>query len=117
MHALIIEDQPLIAMMIEEELAEQGYTTFDFATRQADAVQLAVKRCPDLITADDQLIEGTGIGAVREICAHQAIPVVYIAGALDELSIPDAVILPKPFRSHDLREAVRRAIATPRTYA
>jgi DNA-binding response OmpR family regulator len=117
MHALIIEDQPLIAMMIEDELAEQGYTSFDVATRQTDAVELAVKRCPHLITADDKLIEGSGIDSVREICAHQAIPVVYIAGALNELAIPDAVILAKPFRSHDLREAVQRAIATPRTYA
>jgi CheY-like chemotaxis protein len=117
MHALIIEDQPLIAMMIEEELAEQGYTTFDVATRQADAVQLAVKRCPDLITADYKLIEGTGINAVREFALIRRSQLFTLPGALDELAIPDAVILPKPFRSRDLREAVRRAIAAPRTYA
>ncbi len=31
MHALIIEPQPLIAMMLEEELRDLGLTSFDTA--------------------------------------------------------------------------------------
>ncbi len=117
MHALIIEDHSLIAMFIEDELRDLGYTSFDVATDQSGAIGIASKRCPDLITADNRLTEGSGVRAVLEICARQAIPVVFITGNPHELGIPDAVSLPKPFASSDLGEAVQRAIATARIYA
>jgi CheY-like chemotaxis protein len=117
MHALIIEDQPLIGMLIEDQLRGLGYTSFDVAADEATAIELGSARCPDLITADDRLTQGSGIDAVRTICAHQAIPVVFIVGNPHEVGIPDAVTLPKPFRAEDLRSAVEQAAATARTYA
>lgn len=67
MHALIIDDQPLIAEMIGVELTQLGYTSFDVVDREEDAVAAAQGRCPDLITADDRLVSGTGIAAVERI--------------------------------------------------
>ena len=112
MHALIIEDNHLIVEGIEDLLRGLGYSSFDIATREADAVQAAEDRCPDLITADDRLTDGSGIKAVRVICQRRAIPVVIVA-AVDDLTsadIPHAVLLPKPFSEVDFRRAVADAV-------
>jgi DNA-binding response OmpR family regulator len=61
-HALIIEDQFLIASLIEDELRELDYISFDVVDREQEAVAAAERRCPDLITADDRLTNGSGIG-------------------------------------------------------
>jgi len=117
MHALIIEDHPAISMVIEGMLLDLGYTSFDVADSVPGAIELAERRRPELITADDRLTHGTGMAAVRAICANQVIPVVFIAGNPDDIDIPDVVTLPKPFRVADLRAAVRMAVAKARTFA
>ncbi len=38
MHALIIEDEALVAMAIEDILRDNGYTSFDFAVSVPDAL-------------------------------------------------------------------------------
>ena len=50
-HALVIEDFPVIAMSIQDELADLGYSAA-IAASEAEAVALAEERCPDLIIAD-----------------------------------------------------------------
>ena len=69
-HALVIEDFPIIAMSIGDELAEMGFSTAVAAT-EAEAVALAEERCPDLIIADLRLAQGCGIEAVRHICGER----------------------------------------------
>jgi CheY-like chemotaxis protein len=111
-HALVIEDQFLIATLIEEELRELGYTSVEIVDREQEAVEAARKRCPDLITADDKLTDGSGVQAVQEICAQQIIPVVFIVGDPEKLvpPVPFAAVVPKPFGGTRLREAVGDAI-------
>jgi CheY-like chemotaxis protein len=118
-HALIIEDRELIALMIESELAEFGYASADRATSQREAIRFANQRCPDLVTADDRLSYGSGIAAVRHICRHRAIPVVFITGDPEhiEQAIPGAVILEKPFTHSGLARAIRLAVDGARTHA
>lgn len=45
--ALIIEDLPIIAMSIQDELAELGFSSA-IASTEAEAVALAEDHCPDL---------------------------------------------------------------------
>lgn len=118
-HALIIEDREIIAFMIEDELAELGYASSAKAASQLQAVRLAEQRCPDLITADDHLSEGSGVAAVRHICRHQAIPVLFITGDPKHIQheVPDSVILEKPFMHAELADAVRLAVDAARTYS
>ena len=68
MHALIIEDQKLFAMLVEDELRELGYTSFDAADTEDAAIEAAGLRRPDLITADQRLASGLGVSASRAIC-------------------------------------------------
>ena len=81
MHVLIIEDEPLIAMSIDDTLRDCGCASFDFATSVEQAVAAAKIRCPDLITADVQLSPGCGIDAVAAICGGAPIPVIFITSA------------------------------------
>lgn len=113
MHALIIEDEPFLAMVIEDHLRRLGYTSFDFAITEAEAVTAAQTRCPDLITSDVQLPEGCGIAAVEAICSEKPIPVVFItaiASAVHERR-RDAIVVRKPIIVAELIEAVSSAAA------
>ena len=114
-HALVVEDNHLIAMMIEEGLAELGYTSIQIATSQEQAIAMATARCPDLITMDDRLDSGTGIEAIREICKRQAIPVVFITASPDAItqSVPSAIVVPKPFPRPQLKAAIEAAVRAP----
>jgi CheY-like chemotaxis protein len=112
MHVLIIEDQWLIASLIKDQLGDLGYTTFDFAGSEAEAIDAARARCPDLITADVRLTDGNGVEAVRQICEDVVIPVVFITGdtAGIEVGLRGGVVLPKPFRMDELQQAVGDAL-------
>ena len=113
MHALIIEDEPLIALLIEEHLRGLGFVTFDFAESQAEALAAATLCCPDLITADVRLPKGCGIAAVEAICGGRRIPVVFITATSWEVRarLRDAVIVEKPFAPAELELALIAAVA------
>lgn len=116
MHALIIEDEPAISEIIEEELRDIGFTSFDRAVTEDEAVRLAGRTCPNLITADQKLATGSGFAAVRRICAEQAIPVIFITGDPSSVGYSDVVILPKPFGGKALREAAAAAATSARSF-
>lgn len=117
-HALIIEDEFLIACLIEDALAELGYTSFDLAATAAEAIAAAEQRCPDLIVADNRLASGTGVEAVREICAGKTIPVVFLTASQPDVheALPDAIVVPKPVDMRLLRSSVSRAAESPLTF-
>jgi CheY-like chemotaxis protein len=108
MHALIIEDEPLIALLIEDHLRAIGYLSIDFAVTETDAVAAAGRRCPDLITADVRLATGCGIAAVEAICSARTIPVVFITANAQDVHrrVADAVVVAKPFMAADLSRAL-----------
>jgi CheY-like chemotaxis protein len=110
-HALVIEDFPVIAMSIEDELADMGYSAA-IAASEAEAVALAEERCPDLIIADLRLAEGCGIEAVRRICGNRSIAVIFMSGDLEAAggdATGKAGFLSKPFTSAALRSSVDAA--------
>lgn len=67
MHALIIEDNAITAMMIEDELKDLGFTSVDTAVSEQEAIAADARRCPDLVNSDGSLVGGSGMGAVRKI--------------------------------------------------
>lgn len=111
MHALVIEDEPLVAMLIRENLAELGYQSTVVDTEEA-AVAAARAQRPDLITADVVLREGTGIDAVRRICGDEPIPTLFIVGWFHDEgfeTVPYAAMVRKPFETSTLYAAVTQA--------
>ena len=109
MHALIIEDESLIAMAVEEALRGCGFTSFDIAVSAEEAVAAAARKCPDLITADVELRPGCGITAVQSICSEQQVPVLFITGSPGEVRIrmPGHALVEKPFEEGHIIEAIK----------
>lgn len=112
MHALIIEDESLIALAIEDVLRDCGFTSFDFAASAEEAVVAATGRCPDLITADVKLRPGCGIDAVHSICSERPIPVLFITGSPAEvrMRMPRHALIQKPFRAEDVMAGIELAL-------
>ena len=102
-HVLIIEDEPMIAMLLQDVLEEAGATSFAFAATEQDAVDLALSNAPSVITSDVNLLEGTGPRAVEQI--HRAlgyIPVIFITATPEacgeELSAGTVLVKPVDVR-------------------
>ena len=112
MHALIIEDESMIAIVIEDILRDIGFTSFDIAPSPQLAIEAAAKRCPDLITSDVQLKPGCGISTVITICERVFIPVIFITGNVADvkLRLPTCRAISKPFSAEQLSSAVTAAL-------
>lgn len=113
MHALIIEQDMWITLMIEDVLRDLGYSSFAHASSPEAAAAAAAERCPDLITSDIRLGAGTGIEAVRAICTARTIPVVFVTATPWEVrqQDPSAIVVAKPFGGDMLKRGVARATA------
>ena len=112
MHALIIEDEALIAMAIEDALRGCGFTSFEIAFSAEEAITAAARKCPDLITADVELRPGCGITAVQSICSEQPIPVIFITGSPGQVRVrmPGHPLVEKPFSAEHIANATKLAM-------
>ena len=110
-HVLIIEDEWLIAEHIEQIARDAGATSIMAADCEADAVEAANSRTPEIILSDVNLLTGTGPCAVATILATLGqIPVIFITGTRQDC-VPcgsAAVILDKPIKPQLLTETFRR---------
>jgi CheY-like chemotaxis protein len=115
MHALIIEQDAWISLMIEDALRDVGYTSFDVAGSESEALDLAGKRCPELITSDVRLGASSGIETVRTICSDRYIPVVFVTSTGWEVRnrSPHLAVVQKPFQVNDLKTAIAQAVSLP----
>ena len=107
MHALIIEDEVIMALAIEDVLRECGFNSFDVAGTAQSAIGAAARRRPDLITSDVRLEAGCGIDAIQAIGQSSPIPVVFITGHEADVArrLPTHLVLNKPFSERDLISA------------
>ena len=108
-HALVIEDDSMIAEIIQYVLRDCGFTSFDVTTSTRAAIAAAARRCPDLITVDVALAPGNGIEAIRIICAKLSTPVIFITGSpATEIraQMPNYAVVKKPFSPETLTYTV-----------
>ncbi len=112
LRVLIVENEPIIALLFAEVLEEMGHVVCGSATTQDEAVRAAASLQPDLIIADVRLSEGTGIDAIRTIEQAGFVPHVFVSGnVLDPALLnPAAGVLHKPFHEAQLVMAIARAI-------
>jgi CheY-like chemotaxis protein len=109
-HVLIIDDEPLIAMLIRDVLEDAGATSFSFAATQDEAVAAATDRLPAMISSDVKLLRGTGPRAVALIHAQfGAIPVMCVTGTPADCDPcpASARIIAKPFEQELVTRAFR----------
>lgn len=113
-YALIIEDDELVAGLLETFLEDIGFTSIDIAPTPSVAVASAQEKRPDLIVADADLLHGSGIDAVEEICRDKTSPVVFISLTPAQVfkRMPKAFVAPKPLVETVFVERVRRALGS-----
>ena len=111
-HVLIIEDEPLIALDLQDMLTVYGATTFAFAETEQQAVDAARQQRPDVITSDVMLREGSGPCAVATIQGEMGpLPVIFITATPASCKPCDvsARILAKPLSYAAVCQAFREA--------
>ncbi len=108
-HVLIIEDEMMIAIEIESMLIDLGYETFDFAKSPGEAIALATLHPPNLICSDYNILNGTGVEAVKGIVAAIGpVPTIFITGNADLVARETtAPIVEKPIAPAALARACR----------
>jgi CheY-like chemotaxis protein len=112
---LIIEDEPIIAMDIEDLVRRCGHQVAGVAATEADAIALARETRPGLILADINLgAGGDGMRAVSSILRHHAAPVIFVTAYPERLLTGDAVepafVITKPFEPMTLAIATYQAV-------
>jgi DNA-binding response OmpR family regulator len=112
-YALIIEDEPLIAATIEDELRELGFRRFEAARNEREALVIAEREPPAFISVDAKLEEGSGLQALVRICAGGPVPAIVITGNPFDVTVPGVVTLGKPFSTAAFVAAYQHAIAQP----
>ncbi|WP_458096129.1 response regulator [Roseomonas sp. WA12] len=108
---MVIEDEPIIAMDLQQLVESCGHNVVGIASGEAEAVEMARALKPGLILADVNLGPGgDGISAVQRILQEQNTPVIFVTAYPERLltaeRLEPAFIISKPF------EPVALAIAT-----
>ena len=118
LRVLVVEDDPMIGMLLAEMLEAMGHDVCAIETTEAAAVTAAAQYRPDLMIVDARIDDGSGASAVDKILRTGFVPHLFISGNISNIRAlrPDAVVLEKPFREAELTCAIQRAIeiaATP----
>ncbi len=112
---MIIEDEPLIAMDIEDIVRSMNHEITGVARTHSEAIALVEKEKPGLILADIQLADGSsGIDAVNELLSKITVPVVFITAFPERLLTGErpepAFLLSKPFQPVNLRAVITQVL-------
>ncbi|MGL5735709.1 MAG: response regulator [Beijerinckiaceae bacterium] len=113
--ALIIEDEPLIALDIETLVTEIGHDVVGIARTASEATAMAQKHQPDIILSDIQLADGSsGIDAVNEILRSHNVPVIFITAYPERLLTGERAeptfLMTKPFRPEMVKAVISQAL-------
>ena len=119
---LVIEDEAMIAWMLESLLEEMGFEEITLASNAIEAAAAADRRTPELVISDINL--GPGADGIEAVCAirHTCSPaVVFVSAYIDgnarsriSEQIVSARILAKPLSADALAAVIRDALGLDR---
>lgn len=119
---LIIEDESIIALHIKQIVESLGHETIAIVRTRSEAVARAKEYPPELILADINLADGSsGIDAVKDILAEQAVPVIFITAYPERLLTgvrPEPTyLITKPFEPETVIATIGQALLMHRHHA
>lgn len=114
-NVLIIEDEPLIAMDLEELVLSLGHEVTDIARTHSEAVNAVKAIQPGLILADISLADGSsGLDAVNELLQQINVPVVFITAYPERLLTGErpepTFLITKPFQPSMVKAVISQAL-------
>ena len=112
---MIIEDEPLIAMDIEQMVESLGHKVVSIARTHKEAVSLFNQTNPRMILADIQLADGSsGIDAVNDILNTHSVPVIFITAFPERLLTGErpepTFLVTKPFNPEMVKALISQAL-------
>lgn len=112
---LIIEDEPLIALDIENLVTDIGHQVVGIATTRSEAIATAKETKPGMILADIQLADGSsGIDAVNDILKDINVPVIFITAYPERLLTGERAeptfLITKPFKPEMVKAVISQAL-------
>jgi len=112
---LIVEDEPLIAMMLEDFLESLGHKVLGVARTHKEALELAKSKRPGLILADIQLADGSsGLDAVNELLSSFEVPVIFITAYPERFLTGErpepAYLVTKPYQPAMVSAVISQAL-------
>jgi CheY-like chemotaxis protein len=112
---LIIEDEPIIALDLEEIVESLGHRVIESVDTRDKAVRAAMRSRPGLVLADIQLADGSsGIDAVNDILSSFDVPVIFITAFPERLLTGErpepAFLITKPFQTELVKAAISQAL-------
>lgn len=117
---LIIEDEPVIAMHLQDIVEDMGHTVVGMASTHGEATELNRETEPDLVLADIRLADGSsGVDAVKDILADRSVPVVFITAYPERLLTGErpepTYLVTKPFEVETIIATIGQALIMHRT--
>lgn len=106
---LLVEDEPLVALLLQEMLQDAGCTVRGPASTLADAERLAGEEGLDAAVLDVNLPGGPTMPLGARLAAR-GVPVVYVTGLEGVPGMKGAVVLRKPVRPEMLLAALGQAM-------
>ena len=109
MRILVVEDEPLLAMLLEENISELGYESAGSAATVEQAMGLLDSGGFDAALLDFSLSDDTTSAPVAERLKREGKPFCYLSGHSSltlEDSVPQAPLLTKPVSLSALRGAL-----------
>lgn len=112
---MIIEDEPFIAMDIQEMATDLGHEVVGIARTKSEALKLFEDEKPEMILADIQLADGSsGIDAVNEMLQDQQLPVIFITAFPERLLTGErpepTFLITKPFNPDMVKALISQAL-------
>ncbi len=112
---MIIEDEPMIAMDLEQVVEELGHRVVGIARTRAEATTLFAKSRPGLVLADIQLADGSsGIDAINDIVRNTPVPVIFITAFPERLLTGErpepTYLVTKPFMPDMVQALIGQAL-------
>ena len=113
LRVLLVEDEMLVAMIIEDMLAEMGCSVIGPAARVAEALILIDRETFDIAVLDVN-VAGDVVTPVAEVLEQRGVPFVFSTGYRAR-ELPERfqkhTLVQKPYRDADLRRALGEALA------
>ena len=110
---LVVEDEPMVMMLLQDMLEDIGCVVADKASRLADASEKAKSSAFDVAILDVDL-NGERTFAVADALAERRVRFVFATG-YGATSLPPAYrerpVLQKPFQQQELERVLRAALA------
>src|SRR5579863_2634587 len=114
---LIVEDEPIVAMDLKQEVQELGYDVVGVAESADDALAIVQGAVPDFALVDIRIVGSMdGIQTARALRHLYHVPSIFLTSYSDDATLARAArtmpygYLTKPFKSAELKAALRMAL-------